>query len=160
MMFIKLSIGVFLLRLASQRRYKWIIWISMGIVATMSSALFLWDIFQCKPVAAQWDYTIPGYTCVSPEQVVQAAYALSALSILSDWLYALLPIPMLWTAKMTPQAKATVSVVLGLGILLVSLDPTLIWIPQANSRLTQCFRGHTHQTKMSGRPHRRRRHPL
>ncbi|CAN8095686.1 unnamed protein product [Discula destructiva] len=116
MMFIKLSIGVFLLRLATQRRYRWIIWTSMGIVAAMSTALFLWDMFQCKPVAAQWDYTIPGYTCVSPGQVVQAAYALSVLSILSDWLYALLPIAMLWNAKMTPQAKATVSVVLSLGI--------------------------------------------
>lgn len=116
-MFIKLSIGVFLLRLASQRRYKWIIWVSMGIVAAMSSALFLWDMFQCNPVAAQWDYTIPNHMCVAPEQVIQAAYALSVLSILSDWLYALLPIPMLWKAQMTPQAKATVSVVLGLGVL-------------------------------------------
>lgn len=117
MMFIKMSIGIFLLRLASQRRYKWIIWISMGIVASMSSALFIWDILQCHPVAAQWDYTLPSYTCVTPQQVVEAAYALSVLNILSDWLYALLPIPMLWSAKMTPQAKATVSVVLGLGIL-------------------------------------------
>lgn len=117
MMFIKLSIGVFLLRLSSQRRYTWIIWISMGIVAAMSIALFLWDMFQCDPVAAQWDTSLPGFTCVSAEQVIQAAYALSVLSIVSDWLYALLPIPMLWKAKMTPQAKATVSVVLGLGIL-------------------------------------------
>lgn len=117
MMFIKLSIGVFLLRLATQRRYRWTIWGSMGIIASMSSALFLWDVFQCKPVAAQWDYTIPNYTCASTAQVVDVAYALSVLSILSDWLYALLPIPMLWKATMTPQAKITVSVVLGLGIL-------------------------------------------
>lgn len=89
----------------------------MGIIASMSSALFLWDVFQCKPVAAQWDYTIPSYTCASTTQVVDVAYVLSALSIVSDWLYALLPIPMLWKAKMTPQAKATVSIVLGLGIL-------------------------------------------
>lgn len=117
MMFIKLSIGVFLLRFATQKRYKWIIWVSMGIVASMSTALFLWDIFQCKPVAAQWDYTLPNYTCVTPSQVVQVAYVLSVLNIVSDWLYALLPIPMLWKVKMTPQAKATVFVILGLGIL-------------------------------------------
>ncbi|KAJ4388578.1 hypothetical protein N0V93_006036 [Gnomoniopsis smithogilvyi] len=116
MMFIKLSIGVFLLRLATQRRYRYTIWGSMGVIASMSTALFLWDIFQCNPVAAQWDYTIPGYQCASTSQVVNVAYSLSVLSILSDWLYALLPIPMLWKATMTPQAKITVSVVLSLGI--------------------------------------------
>ncbi|KAJ4416172.1 hypothetical protein N0V82_006932 [Gnomoniopsis sp. IMI 355080] len=116
MMFIKLSIGVFLLRLAVQRRYRWTIWGSMGIIASMSSALFLWDIFQCNPVAAQWDYTIPNHTCASTTQVVNVAYALSVLSILSDWLFALLPIPMLWKATMTKHAKITVSIVLSLGI--------------------------------------------
>lgn len=135
MMFIKLSLGVFLLRLAPQQIYKWIIWASMGVVLLWSSVLFLWDIFQyvtawhplllvlankwfrCKPVAAQWDYTLPNYTCVSPQAVVNAAYALSVLNIVTDWLYALLPIPMIWKAKMTVQAKMTVAVVLGLGIL-------------------------------------------
>lgn len=117
MMFIKLSLGVFLLRLATQKRYKWIIWASMGVVFIWSTALFFWDIFQCKPVKSQWDYTIPVYTCVSAQEVVNAAYALSVLNILTDWLYALLPIPMIWNAKMTMQAKITVGLVLSLGIL-------------------------------------------
>lgn len=117
MMFIKLSIGVFLLRLAAQRRFKWIIWVSMGIIFIMSSVLFFWDLFQCKPVAAQWDTTIPGYQCIAAIEVVNAAYALSVLNIVTDWLYALLPIPMIWNAKMTTQAKMTVALVLSLGVL-------------------------------------------
>lgn len=117
MMFIKLSIGVFLLRLAVQKRYKWIIYISMVVVFVWSTALFFWDIFQCRPVAAQWDYTLPNYTCVSADEVVTAAYALSVLNIVTDWLYALLPVPMIWKVKMTAQAKATVVAILGLGIL-------------------------------------------
>lgn len=117
MMLIKLSLGVFLLRLATQNRYKWIIWVSMGVVSIWSTALFFWDIFQCTPVKAQWDYTIPGYKCVSAREVVNAAYALSVLNIVTDWLYALLPVPMIWNAKMTMQAKITVGLVLGLGIL-------------------------------------------
>ncbi|KAF3770744.1 hypothetical protein M406DRAFT_239910, partial [Cryphonectria parasitica EP155] len=116
MMFIKLSIGFFLLRLATQRRFKWIIWVSMAIVLLWSTALFFWDVFQCQPVAAQWDTTIPNYTCVSATQVVNAAYALSVLNIVTDWLYALLPIPMIWKAKMTVQTKITVALILGLGV--------------------------------------------
>lgn len=116
-MFIKLSIGFFLLRLAVQKRYTYTIYISMTVVLIWSLVLFFWDVFQCNPVQAQWDYTIANYKCVSAQAVVNAAYALSVMTIVTDWLYALLPIPMIWRVKMTTQAKATVVVILGLGIL-------------------------------------------
>lgn len=117
MMFIKLSYAVFLLRLAVQKRYRWTLWASMFVVAVWSTALFFWDIFQCKPVQAQWDYTIPGEVCVDSEQIVAAAYALSVMTIVTDWLYALIPVPMIWNVKMTTQAKIIVIVLLGLGVL-------------------------------------------
>jgi hypothetical protein len=120
MWLIKLSIGLFLLRLAAQRRYKYILGISIFVVGAWSLALFFWNIFQCNPVAAQWDYTIlerdPTAHCVSADEIVSAAYALSALTILSDWLYALIPIPMIWQVKMTVQAKWSVIAVLSLGV--------------------------------------------
>ncbi|KAF4452022.1 hypothetical protein F53441_5096 [Fusarium austroafricanum] len=116
MMFIKLSIGVFLLRLCVQRIYNWIIWISLAIISIWSIVLFFWNLFQCNPVEMQWDFRIKDGTCVSPDQIVSAAYAISVMTVLSDWLYALLPIPMLWSVKMTKQAKATVIAILGLGI--------------------------------------------
>ncbi|KAI0205402.1 hypothetical protein F4808DRAFT_283246 [Astrocystis sublimbata] len=120
MWLIKLSIGLFLLRLAVQKVYKWILWVSIIIVGIWTLALFFWNIFQCYPVEAQWDYTIlesdSSSRCVSPDEIVNAAYALSALTVLSDWLYALLPIPMIWNAKMTAQAKWSVIAVLSLGV--------------------------------------------
>ncbi|KAI0525674.1 hypothetical protein F5B22DRAFT_658467 [Xylaria bambusicola] len=119
MWLIKLSIGLFLFRLADQR-YKWILGISIVVVGIWSLTLFFWNIFQCSPVPAQWDYTIlardPESHCVSADEIVNAAYALSALTILSDWLYALLPIPMIWRVKMTTQAKISVIAVLSLGV--------------------------------------------
>lgn len=117
MMFIKLSIAIFLLRLAVARRYRWTLWGSMTIIAIWSAVLFFWDLFQCTPVQAQWDYRIPNSRCVTSDQVVSAAYALSVMTIVTDWLYALLPIPMVWNVEMSKQAKATVVVLLGLGIL-------------------------------------------
>ncbi|KAI1761439.1 hypothetical protein GGR53DRAFT_28097 [Hypoxylon sp. FL1150] len=120
MWLIKLSIGIFLLRLASQKVYQYILYGSIVIVTIWSLVLFFWNIFQCSPVAAQWDYTIlqnePTAHCVSADEVVNAAYALSVMTILTDWLYALLPIPMVWGVKMTTQAKLTVVVILGLGV--------------------------------------------
>lgn len=86
MMFIKLSVGIFLLRLTTSKAYQWTIYISLAIVVIWTIALSFWNIFQCSPVEAQWDYTIPGHTCVQPTQVVEAAYALSVMIVLSDWL--------------------------------------------------------------------------
>jgi len=117
MMFIKLSYAIFLLRLTVQRRYTYTLRASMFVVAIWSTVLFFWDIFQCKPVQAQWDYTIPGQVCVTSEQIVAAAYSFSVMTIVTDWLYALLPIIMIWNVKMTKQAKAVVVLLLGLGIL-------------------------------------------
>ncbi|KAJ4311015.1 hypothetical protein N0V84_010671 [Fusarium piperis] len=116
MMFIKLSIGVFLLRLSVKPVYTWIIWISLAVITIWSIVIFFWNMFQCSPVEKQWDFRITGGQCVSADQIVSAAYAISAMTIISDWLYAILPIPMLWTVKMTKTAKATVIVILGLGI--------------------------------------------
>ncbi|KAI1101962.1 hypothetical protein F4804DRAFT_314549 [Jackrogersella minutella] len=120
MWLIKLSIGIFLLRLATQKRYRYTLYASIVIITIWSIVLFFWNIFQCNPVPAQWDYTIlandPTSHCVSADEIVNAAYALSVMTILSDWMYALLPIPMLWKVKMTLQAKLTVVFVLGLGV--------------------------------------------
>ncbi|KAK6075653.1 integral membrane family protein [Seiridium cupressi] len=120
MMFIKLSIGIFLLRLATQKRSIYTIYGSVFVVSVWSIVLFFWNLFQCNPVAAQWDYRIlvndKTASCVDANQVVNAAYSLSVLTVLTDWFYALIPIPMVWKVKMTKQAKATVMVVLGLGV--------------------------------------------
>lgn len=146
MMFVKLSIGVFLLRLATKRVYIWTIRIALVIVTLWSLGIFIWDIFfQCTPVQRQWDFRITSGHCAGSGEIRAAIYALSAMTVLSDWFFvsnltivlsvnchgldrivnsaylqALIPIPMLWEVKMNKQAKATVIVILGLGVLLVS----------------------------------------
>jgi hypothetical protein len=87
MMFIKLSIGVFLLRLSVTKVYNWIIWISLAIITIWSLVLWFWNLFQCNPVEMQWDFRIKDGTCVSADQIVSAAYAISVMTVLSDWLF-------------------------------------------------------------------------
>ncbi|KAH8880950.1 hypothetical protein GQ53DRAFT_617441, partial [Thozetella sp. PMI_491] len=116
MMFIKLSIGFFLLRLAIQRRYAYILWTTMVIVFIWSAVLFFWDVFLCTPVAAQWDFRILDQTCASPEAQISAAYSLSVLCILTDWLYALLPIAIIWSIQMDLTKRLAVVCILALGV--------------------------------------------
>lgn len=86
-MLIKLSIGFFLLRLAPKKVYIWILRISLVIIVLWSLVTFFWDIFQCSPVEKQWDYRLTTGRCVTPDQIVQAAYAFSVMCVLSDWLF-------------------------------------------------------------------------
>lgn len=87
MMFVKLSIGVFLLRLSVKKVYNYIIWVSLVVVALYTLGVFFWDIFQCTPVAKQWDYRIERGHCATPQDIINAAYAISVLTVVSDWLY-------------------------------------------------------------------------
>ncbi|KAG5997598.1 hypothetical protein E4U43_002605 [Claviceps pusilla] len=116
MMFVKLSIGVFLLRLAAKKLYIWIIRIALVTITIWSLGLFIWDIFQCTPIQKQWDYRITTGTCASVDEILTVAYALSVMTVLTDWFFALIPIFMLWGVKMTTQAKVTVFMILSLGI--------------------------------------------
>ncbi|KJZ68982.1 hypothetical protein HIM_11623 [Hirsutella minnesotensis 3608] len=116
MIFVKLSIGIFLLRLAVWTAYKWILRICLVVFALWGLGLFFWNTFQCNPVEKLWDFRIQYGYCASPDAIVSWAIALSVLNIVSDWVYALLPVPMVWNIKMTKQAKITVIFLLGLGI--------------------------------------------
>jgi hypothetical protein len=119
MMFIKLSIAIFLLRIATKKRYTWTLKISMFIVTVWSLAIFLFDIFQCAPIKAQWDFTIMNSKCAPGGSFVAAAYSISVLTVITDWIYAIIPIPMIWSVQLTTQKKATVTFVLSLGVLYV-----------------------------------------
>lgn len=115
MAFIKLSIAVFLLRIATKKRYIWTLKISMVIVMLWSIAIFLFNIFQCTPVQAQWDFTLTNFYCVPGTNFVAAAYSISVMTVITDWMYAIMPIFMIWNVQMTTQKKLTVGFVLGLG---------------------------------------------
>lgn len=120
MALLKVSIAVFLLRIAVSYRYIWIIKISMVVVVIWTTAIFFYNVFQCSPIQGQWDIRLDA-KCVSGSSYVSAAYAFSVLAVVSDWLYALIPIPMIWGVKMNSQTKLSVMVILSLGILYVFL---------------------------------------
>jgi hypothetical protein len=87
----------------------------MVLVALWSLAEWFFVIFQCRPVQFQWDTTIDGGICTG--NFISAALAFSAMSIVSDWFYALIPVPMLWSLKKTLQSKISLGLILPLGIM-------------------------------------------
>ncbi|KAI0143807.1 hypothetical protein GGR57DRAFT_483026 [Xylariaceae sp. FL1272] len=111
---IKSSIIWAMLRLATKRKYKYILW------ALFSLAWITWQIswpvaiFQCKPVAAAWGE--PG-DCTSGQAVIlNVSYFVSATNIFTDLATALTPIFLLRHVRLDPRVKYVTMFILSLGV--------------------------------------------
>ncbi|KAI2467866.1 hypothetical protein F4781DRAFT_432967 [Annulohypoxylon bovei var. microspora] len=113
--FIKSSVCVALLRITREKRYVVPLW---GVIAVSSFAGifgFVSVMAQCKPIAANWNLNVGN--CDGTLRVGAMSIAVSALSILTDWLCAILPAILLWNLNMRPKIKAWLIFVLALGVL-------------------------------------------
>jgi len=78
-------------------------------------------VFADFEITIAWD---PSWTassgrgqCMDKVVFTNLSYAFSAIDIFFDWVYALIPVPMLWGLQMSKQVKLSLLVVLGLGAL-------------------------------------------
>ncbi|KAG9203515.1 hypothetical protein G6514_002883 [Epicoccum nigrum] len=113
---IKCSIGFALIRIANGKK-----WIEYMIYACMASCFVvmggtgMYLFFQCMPVQKNWFPTMDG-TCQPRSTQTTLSYAVAVVSILSDWIFAVLPIFLLWNVQLDWRVKLSVMGMLGLGI--------------------------------------------
>ncbi|TGJ84778.1 hypothetical protein E0Z10_g3972 [Xylaria hypoxylon] len=110
----KVSVALVLLRISGTDRKSPIRKVLIGsiiIVTIFAVATFLALALQCRPVTLNWG--IGKGECVAPHVITDVAYAFSAADIASNWLYATLPIVMLWNVKLSLRVKLSVIVLLG-----------------------------------------------
>jgi hypothetical protein len=88
----------------------------MLIFTVMALIMMSVVLFQCHPVSFAWDKVYGTGTCINAEVVANFGYAFSAIDIFFDWLFALLPVPMLWHVQMTMQIKISIFFILGMGV--------------------------------------------
>ncbi|KAG7142001.1 hypothetical protein HYQ45_018794 [Verticillium longisporum] len=119
---IRASVCVLLLRLASNKIHRWIIWINLAVVSVVSIAFFFLLVFQCSPVHFFWRqlYGIQG-TCIDRNIVPYATIAHSVISALSDWCLGLLPIALLWNVDINRRTKVIIAILLSMGMVDVAI---------------------------------------
>lgn len=92
MMMMKISAGLFLLRLAATNVYRNIC-IGFVVVMTLYSIASVFTvIFQCIPVNSIWDPTVHGAKCLSPHVRVALSKSYSIICAISDFFLVLLPV--------------------------------------------------------------------
>ncbi|KAF8853880.1 hypothetical protein BDZ45DRAFT_597883, partial [Acephala macrosclerotiorum] len=116
--FLKLSIALFLLRIATDKTYRIILYSIMTLVSLVTIAFFLFLVFQCKPVSYFW-MQFGGETgsCLAPETVGAMTYMHSGVNAFCDVVLALLPVVIVSQLQMNIRTKLTVSTILSMGII-------------------------------------------
>lgn len=109
---VKTSIGVAVIRIASERRYRYTIYaLVIGSIASCLGGI-IWELAACRPVASRWNPYIG--KCTLPGIVV-LGYAITVVTVITDAGYALVPILILRRLSMRRRVKYGLMVVLALG---------------------------------------------
>ncbi|RYP89652.1 hypothetical protein DL770_004230 [Monosporascus sp. CRB-9-2] len=90
-------------------------YVIMVMFTTMNLIAGLYIIFQCSPVSAAWDTRVieNGGKCNDAHILADIYYATTAVNIVTDWVTAFMPIPILWNIQMNRNSKASVAFILG-----------------------------------------------
>ncbi|KAI0379065.1 hypothetical protein F5Y04DRAFT_290547 [Hypomontagnella monticulosa] len=116
--FVKLSICAALLRITTAKRYIIPLWIVI-ILTVISSLIGLGQVLaQCRPITATWSTDPDARSkCNSGDPIRRVTIVISVLSILTDWVCAVLPAFLLWKLNMKLRVKLSLGFVLALGTL-------------------------------------------
>lgn len=89
----------------------------MVLTGLFGTAYCLTAIFQCNPISAWW--TIEKEGCMDAQIIVNITYAASAVNSIADWLFASLPIFMVWNLNQPRRMKILIGGILGLAAMCV-----------------------------------------
>lgn len=135
---LKVAIGLFLLRVASQRMHVMIIWAIMILASVFGGAFFFVIVFQCWPISDWWDLNPAHKNCINPDIIIGLTYGVSALNVIADWTLGILPIFIVKDLQMSHRQKRLVSVILAFAAL--GSTATIVRLPYIIS-LKESFLG-------------------
>ncbi|KAF2205511.1 hypothetical protein GQ43DRAFT_362224 [Delitschia confertaspora ATCC 74209] len=122
---VKISIALFLLRLSTRTPYSRFLYGIIGMavfIVCLTIACSMTLIFQCFPVQAAWDYRLrppPVGTgtakCYNMTIFRNLGLMNSSFNIITDFLFATIPIPLVWKLQLNVRTKVSLIAVLSLG---------------------------------------------
>ncbi|KAH6655360.1 hypothetical protein BKA67DRAFT_657307 [Truncatella angustata] len=110
----KLSIGVFLLRITVSKLHHYILYILMFLSVVTGLVFFFVTLFQCYPVTYFW-YKEQDGTCIDSGIIAALTYLYSAISVIVDFTFALLPLHIIRGLQMHKRTKLALIPILGMG---------------------------------------------
>ena len=116
----KWIVGLFLLRICPQKRWRQIvIWTILGSVTVFSILYFFFDIWSCQPIQYEWTRYNPqpptDGACNATTFATVTTYIAAVLNIIADWVLPALPATLVWQANIERRVKISVIALLCLS---------------------------------------------
>ncbi|KAI0541702.1 hypothetical protein GGR58DRAFT_455868 [Xylaria digitata] len=112
----KLSVALVLLRIAvTSKGVRILIICSIVALTIWTTVTTLIVALQCRPLSLAWGEGTKG-TCLPAAVLANTGYSISAMDIASSFLYAGLPAYLLKGVQLSTKVKASIIVLLGLGV--------------------------------------------
>jgi hypothetical protein len=126
MVFLKISLGIFFLRILIDRWQRRIIY-TLVIISTLFGVAYFWyAVFQCGVPnlgKAFWEKRLEN-ECTYGNGLIGIGYAHAGLMAVTDLTMAVLPIPILKRARISLREKIVVASILVLAALYVNIHST------------------------------------
>ncbi|KAE9370243.1 hypothetical protein N431DRAFT_426637 [Stipitochalara longipes BDJ] len=113
---IKISVACLLLRFQQNRTERVFLYALIGVIIASHLSFFLFDLLQCIPLAASWDFSIQGARCVSHETFTKVSNSNTGITIATDFILSLFPITFLRQIRRPFLEKALIGVLMAMGL--------------------------------------------
>ncbi|KAF2003626.1 hypothetical protein P154DRAFT_388815, partial [Amniculicola lignicola CBS 123094] len=109
---LKISLGIFYLRIALQRWHVWCIKLIMAGTVLFGAVYFFLVMLQCIPVSEFWNNHPASLKCIPKAPTLGITYALAAVNAGADWTFGILPFFIVWDLQMGMKTKMLVAGIL------------------------------------------------
>ncbi|KAL5115708.1 hypothetical protein ACEQ8H_006420 [Pleosporales sp. CAS-2024a] len=112
---LKISLGLFFLRVLTKRWQIMLFHVILGVSAIYGFLYVLTAIFACGNPTNMADAVLGSKKCLPAALVLISGYCYGVINIIADWTFVLIPITVLLDSELDRRSKMSVSIVMALG---------------------------------------------
>ena len=116
-MWTKISICLFFVRMRGSKKYKNVMYWAVGFLLLSNTVLTVMWIMQCQPVRAAWTQGGEGRGCMGQRSKEAIILTQAVISIVSDFVFAGVPVLLLWRLQIDLKTKVGLWVLMCLGVI-------------------------------------------
>lgn len=116
-MVLKISLGIFFARIVVKSWQLVLIYVTVAVTIISSMASFFYCLFRCGPNLNDYVFRQLANRCTAQALDRFFAYQHASFTTLSDCIFAILPIFILWNTSLGRRSKISVGVILSLAAL-------------------------------------------
>ncbi|KAH7111819.1 hypothetical protein B0J11DRAFT_191023 [Dendryphion nanum] len=133
----RISIGSMLLRFDISNTWRVVLKTLIFTQLCLPIALAVVALLQCRPIRAMWEH-VPHAVCWSPRKTQSYGYVYSAIGMLSDLVFAAMPLYFIWSLHRPVMERILISILMTFGTLAAMAEAwiiyhTHVWNPRKDS---------------------------